>query len=178
MTRSETSTSQRPVAADDGFQPLHFYVLLSMAAATAAVIVSENPHPAALLLLSAAVMAAGLVGYAIHTALAGFLGTRRGDLVSPGESVRETLAREQMLVLRSIKELEFDRDMGKVSEEDFRLVEKGLRARALTLMQDLERAERPVTSTRRPAVAAPGCRACGIVNDGDAKFCKGCGEKL
>ena len=35
------------------------------------------------------------------------------------ESMRAVLEREKMLVLRSIKELEFDRAMGKLSEKDF-----------------------------------------------------------
>jgi len=184
MTRSETSTERRAAGADSGFQPLHFYILLSMAAATAAVIVSENTHPAALLLLSAAVIAAGLVGYAVHTSLAGFLGTRRATTMPSGESARETLEREKALVLRSIKELEFDRGMGKVSDDDYQLIEKGLRARALSLMQDLEGTGQPVPLAPKKAAPAPapepepGCKACGTTNDGDARFCKECGEKL
>ena len=179
MTRSETSTEREPTGADAGFQPLHFYILLSMAAATAAVIVSENTHPAALLLLSAAAIAAGLVGYAVHTSLAGFLGTRRGLAAPAAESARETLMREKALVLRSIKELEFDRGMGKVSDDDYRLIEQGLRARALTLMHDLEKLEDTPSPVPAPVVDRTlACGACGTVNDIDARFCKECGEKL
>ena len=48
---SETSTEdQAPFTAG------HFYVLLSMIAATVAVVVARNTHPAALLLISAAVI--------------------------------------------------------------------------------------------------------------------------
>ena len=36
-----------------------------------------------------------------------------------GGRTRAALEREKALVLRSIKELEFDRAMGKVSEKDF-----------------------------------------------------------
>ena len=59
------------------------------------------------------------------------------------ESMRAVLEREKMLVLRSIKELEFDRAMGKVSAADFDEMAGRLRARALSLMKQLD--------TRRPA---------------------------
>src|SRR4029078_7365441 len=98
---SETSTEQ-------------FYFLLAMIAATAAVIVSKNTHPVALVLLSAAILGTGLVAIAVHRALAGFFGAK--DVAEPALVVRarEDLLREKALVLRSIKELEFDRSMGKV----------------------------------------------------------------
>ena len=43
-----------------------------------------------------------------------------------------------MLVLRSIKELEFDRAMGKVSDQDFQEMAARLRARAIALMKQLD----------------------------------------
>ncbi len=49
------------------------------------------------------------------------------------------LVRDKALILRSIKELEFDHAMGKVSEADFADISARLRARALALMQDIER---------------------------------------
>ena len=55
-----------------------------------------------------------------------------------GERTRSALEREKLFVLRSIKELEFDRAMGKVSEADFAEMAGRLRARALRVMQQLE----------------------------------------
>ena len=51
---------------------------------------------------------------------------------------RAALEREKTLVLRSIKELEFDRGMGKVSEKDFAEMSARLRARAARLMRQLD----------------------------------------
>ena len=48
------------------------------------------------------------------------------------------LEREKALVLRSLKELEFDRAMGKVSQDDFDEMAARLRARALALMKQLD----------------------------------------
>ena len=47
-----------------------------------------------------------------------------------GGRTRAALEREKTLVLRSIKDLEFDHAMGKVSEKDFAEMGARLRARA------------------------------------------------
>ena len=152
--------------------------------ATAAVIVSRNTHPVALILLSAAILGTGLVAIAFHRALSGFFGAK--DVAEPalGARAKEDLLREKALVLRSIKELEFDRSMGKVSEADFAQLSAPLRARALSLMQAIERepsAPPPAAAPagRTPVAHAPlVCASCGRTNDADAKFCKSCGTKL
>jgi hypothetical protein len=176
---SRTSTSAPAPVADTGFRPWHLYVLLSMVAATAAVIVSKHTHPAALLVLSAAVMAAGVVGFTVHRALTGFAGGLAHEETPLGDREREAMLSDKALVLRSIKELEFDRATGKLSDADFHEMNARLRARALSLMEALERPQTPA-----PAVAAPvtahehACPACRTLNDDDAKFCKQCGQKL
>jgi len=183
---SGTSTDRR-AAADTGFQAWHFFLLLSMIGATVAVVLSRHTHPAALILLSAAIVATGLVGLALHRALSGFIGGQT-DLDEPvGDLAREQLLREKGLVLRSIKELEFDHAMGKVSEKDFDEIGRRLRARALALMEALEREDQarvePAVATVPRTASAAGtvsriCPACRTSNDRDAKFCKQCGGRL
>jgi hypothetical protein len=193
MTSSGISTERGSArAADAGFQPWHFYILLSMVGATAAVIVARDTHPAALLLLSGAVIAAGLVGLAAHHALKGFL-TSGSVVVAPlAEREREALEREKALTLRSIKELEFDRAMGKVSDEDFKDLEARLRARAMSLIEQLEAAPALPDAGRganrgqdasggrvfRPGDSVSICTSCNTANDDDARFCKSCGTPL
>jgi hypothetical protein len=168
---SETSTEQ-------------FYFLLAMIAATVAVVVSRNTHPVALILLSAAILGTGLVAMAVHRALAGFFGSKDGAEPMLTTRAREELLREKALVLRSIKELEFDKSMGKVNDADFAQLSAPLRARALSLMQAVER--EPAESVK-PAAGSGRvtrhhdsivCPACGRTNDADARFCKSCGSKL
>jgi hypothetical protein len=180
---SRTSTSSPAPPADTGFRAWHLYVLLSMVAATAAVIVSRQTHPVALLVLSGAVMAAGLVGLMIHQALTGFAGGVEASARHVGDRQREAMLRDKALILRSIKELEFDRATGKVNEADFREMNARLRARAMSLMDALERGA--ASATVRPAAvpapsppAAPRCASCTTINDTDAKFCKRCGQRL
>lgn len=179
-----------------------------MAGAIWAVVVSRETHPAALLLISAAVVASGLTAAAFHYALAGFLGARTAPLGAALDSrSREVLSREKALVLRSLKELEFDHAMRKVSDGDFAEIGSRLRARAIELMRELDRATAvearaepaPAVPPAAPAgpfvVAAPtpagpfaelraeelapaACTACGTENDADARFCKNCGTRV
>jgi len=124
---------------DAGFKPWHFFVLASLIAATAAVVLSRQPHPVNLTLVSLIVGAAGLAGYGLYRTLAPLaLDEQRQITETLGERARAGLEREKMLVLRSIKELEFDRAMGKVSEGDFQDMAARLRARAIALMKQLD----------------------------------------
>ena len=184
---SGTSTEREPARQDSTFEVWHFYVLLAMVAATAGVVLSSHTHPAALLLLSGAVIAAGFVGLAMHHAMTGFVA---GDeLRTPlRDADREVLEREKALTLRSIKELEFDRAMGKVSDRDFAEVESKLRAHALAVMEELDRMAAEPDPAPAASAAASGdielprtdavCPGCQTSNDPDARFCKQCGARL
>jgi hypothetical protein len=190
-----SATSTKPVAGHDadsqqaGFRPWHFYVVAAMLASTAAVAMTRHTHPVALVLLSAAIIAAGVVGAAAHRAIAAF--TSRGQIQggAVGAHGRETLVREKQWVLHALKELEFDQRMGKVSEKDAHALAAPLRARAVALMRDIERAsggyreqiERDVRARLGPAataVAAKTCAQCNTSNEPDARFCKQCGKGL
>jgi hypothetical protein len=119
---------------------------------------------------------------------------------------RRELEREKQLILKAIKELEFDYAMGKISEADYNEAHATYRKRAVRILAQLdaggasyrevierELAER--LARREPGGAAPpaakiaaaaagpepavhpGCR-CGTQNDADAAFCKKCGQRL
>ena len=176
---SKTSTEAPAAVVDTGFRPWHLYVLLSMISATVAVIVSRQTHPVALLVLSAAVMATGLAGLAIHRALSGFAGSYAESAAYVGDRERDAMLRDKALVLRSIKELEFDRATGKVGDADFKDMNQRLRTHALALIEALERApEAPRAAKPVRAAKTSACPSCQTVNDADAKFCKNCGHRL
>jgi hypothetical protein len=178
---SGISTEPQPVS-DAGFRPFHLFVLLSMVAATVGVILSRQTHPAALLLVSGSIIGAGLVGLALHKAISAFFGDETSHRPLD-DRAREVLEREKALVLRSIKELEFDRSMKKISEADFTDMNGRLRARAMSLMQELERQPEappaaPVKTGAPRVTKGPYCDQCGTKNERDAKFCKQCGHKI
>jgi hypothetical protein len=187
---------------DDGFRPWHFFVLASILLATVAVILARQSTPAHLILISITIAAAGAAAAAFYRMLAPLTApvvVRTGEPVS--ERTRAALEREKMLVLRTIKELEFDRSMGKLSQADFDEMGGRLRARAVSLMKQLDLdaagykaaienelaqrvlrvkgsqrsggSERSAASEQQAAVCA-----CGTSNDPDALFCKKCGARL
>lgn len=180
---------------DHGLPPWQFFLLCGMLAATAVVIVATGQTLANIVILSATVVAASFVGLtAYRTLLPLVVPGRVRSPESVGGRTRAALEREKALALRSIKELEFDFAMGKLSQEDFDEMSGRLRRRAMGLMQQLdgtvgyrEQIERDVAALAGGAVAeeemsaepaATGCPACGTANDPDARFCKQCGTSL
>lgn len=128
-----------PPRVDDGFRPWHFFVLASILLATVAVILARQSSPEHLILISLTIAAAGAAAGAFYRTLVPLtapLVLRTGEPVS--ERTRAALEREKMLVLRTIKELEFDRSMGKLSARDFDEMSGRLRTRALSLMKQLD----------------------------------------
>ena len=184
-------------AGDAGFRPWHFFVLASLMAATAAVIMSRRSSPEHLILISLTIGAAGAAAAGFYRMLAPLATDDPLLYTEPlSERTRAALEREKALTLRSIKELEFDRAMGKVSEKDFEEMAGRLRTRAIALIKDLdtenagyrsvierELGARLAASKGSPpqAAAAPAalrCGSCGADNDADAAFCKRCGSHL
>jgi hypothetical protein len=181
--------------ADQGFRPWHFFVLASLGASTAAVMLSRQSAPEHLILISLTIGAAGFAAAAVYRTIVPLTMHDAARLSErPSERARAAVEREKTLVLRSIKELEFDRAMGKVSAKDFDEMAGRLRARAMTLMKLLdaggsgyrEAIERELNerlqktgktgNTSHPVIRT--CISCETVNDPDARFCKGCGTSL
>ena len=190
---SETSTEAR------SFRPWHLFVLVGLLASTVGVLVIRPDDPVVLALLVAAIGSAAWVGFTLYRTLWPLAAPEfqdRTEIVAG--RTRAALDREKTLVLRALKELEFDSAMGKVAPADFQEMSGMLRARAIVLMQQLDIAlpgyrdeiERELARrlgipegearAARPADAAqsPVCAACGTANDIDARFCKGCGAPL
>lgn len=177
------------VAHPDQLQPWQLFTLAGLVGATVVVFVSRGGSPASVILLSLTVGAAAFVGLAAWRTLGPLAGLPVGPVTRLlGGRTRAALEREKTLVLRAIKDLEFDRAMGKVSEKDFAEMSARLRARAASLLRQLDRGtgyreqiEREIAArVGGPAPSRPSARACvcGTANDPDARFCKSCGSKL
>lgn len=193
---SETSTNTAaPLSpADrDQFQPWQLFTLAGLAAATTVValvvFVWKGDRQTAILLsvIVAAAAIAGLAAYRAFSPLAGVEDLGLGAEMLAGRT-RAALEREKTLALRTIKELEFDHSMGKLSEKDFTEMSARLRVRAAGLLRQLDQGaatykdqiEKELLRRARvaPAAATTFCAACGTANDSDAAFCKKCGGKL
>jgi hypothetical protein len=204
-TSAQVGVKEVQLKPDSTFRASHFFILASLVAATGAVIVSRQATPEHLVLVSITIATAGLAAAGFYRMLSPLVGAGTAMGAEPlSERARGALQREKLLVLRSLKDLEFDRSMGKLSQPDFEEMSARLRSRALSLMKQVDEdgsgyrsiierelsarlaaqaAERltgaPVdTPAPDPTVLVAGLCACGTVNDADAFFCKRCGAKL
>ncbi len=185
---SETSTDSP--RSDSGLQAWQFFVLAALGCATAATFLARGQGYLPILLISVLMAATVLVGLAMVRAVRPLVSEQDDRTTMVGQRTRAALEREKLLALRAIKELEFDRAMGKLSESDWLEMSGRLRARAARLMRQLdagagyreqveqEVARRLGTTERAEAPAARFCASCGTARDADAKFCKNCGTKL
>jgi hypothetical protein len=136
MMSSATSTD-RP-----GIRPWQFFTLAALIAATAGVLLAADPTPERLVLTSLAIGSAALAGLGLfHTLRPLVVPEAERDHATLAPRTRALLEREKTLTLRAIKELEFDRAMGKVSDADFRDMAGRLRARAGGLIRQLDESE-------------------------------------
>lgn len=188
---------------DPGLRPWQLFLLAGMLAATAVVLVSTGQTMSSVVVLSATVVASSLVAVAGYRSLAPLAAVQDDAADAPvGGRARAALEREKALVLRTIKELEFDHAMGKTATAEFEDMRDRLKLRAVGLMRRLEGSDYRAAverelATRTPAsaravtaaaaVSAPAalrstlarvCGGCGGVNDVDARFCKHCGASI
>jgi hypothetical protein len=107
---------------------------------------------------------------------------------------KKQLEREKQMVLKALKELEFDFKMGKVSQTDFDEISGNYRKRAMRVMRQLDmtgdetdyrklverdvatRSKEKKEEEKKPAT--PKCEKCEAQNEADADFCKKCGARL
>ena len=107
---------------------------------------------------------------------------------SSSEVDRERLEHERGLAVQGLRELEFDREMGKLSESDYASLHATLEQRALKAMAALERfradpargkgSVRRIESARSAAGAQRDihfCPQCGARCPADSRFCGECG---
>jgi hypothetical protein len=148
---SETSTKKvRPkpdtadgtgagrLQADAGLQPWQFFMLAALGCATAVTFMARGQGPTVVILLGVLMAAAALVGYAALRTLRPLVSAEEDRTVMVGQRTRVALEREKLMTLRSIKELEFDRAMGRLSDEDWKEMSGRLRSRAARLMRQLD----------------------------------------
>jgi Double zinc ribbon len=113
----------------------------------------------------------------------------------PAEPVYEPVEQEETprgVALLALKEIEFDRETGKLSEEDYRFLKEKYTAEALDALRAEEQAMAPddvealiahrVRALRSAAASAPPgarvCPACGPRPEPDAAYCSTCGSRL
>jgi len=191
-TSTEDLSTQAPAAkrADQSLQPWQFFVLAGLSCATLVTFLVRGQGMTVVILLTLLMGTAALVGLAALRTVRPLVTAHDDRTSMVGSRTRAALEREKMLTLRTIKELEFDRAMNKIAEDDYRDLTEKLRSRAIRLMRQLDMsggyrtrieqdlAKRLGAAPQPPIDTARACAACATSNDADAKFCKQCGAQL
>jgi hypothetical protein len=192
------------ISTDHGLQPWQFFVLAALGLATAVTFMVRGQGLIPTIMLSVLMGTTVLVALAALRLLRPLVSGDDDRTPMIGDRTRAALEREKMLALRAIKELDFDRAMGKLSESDWKEMSGRLRRRAARLIRQLDagsgyraQIERDVAKRLEKidlrskgarvddsragsatSLAERVCTTCATANDPDARFCKNCGQKL
>jgi hypothetical protein len=184
-----------------GLQPWHVLVLATMAAMTAGAFLTTGTPIVNVVSVTVAIATVALAAMGIYRTLMPLVMPDAGEQTDMlGGRTRAALEREKMLVLRSIKEVEFDRAMRKISDADYQEMVGRLRSRAVGLLRQLDggglgyrelierdlatrlgtvpAATPAVVAVERPRPAPGVCPECGADNGTGARFCKACGTRV
>ncbi|PYQ76063.1 MAG: hypothetical protein DMG04_05020 [Acidobacteria bacterium] len=132
---SATSTKS---AEDSGLQTWQFFLLAALGCATAVTFLARGQGIVSIILLGILMITTAAVGIAVLRMVRPLVSSEEDRTVMIGHRTRAALEREKHLTLRAIKELEFDRAMGKLAEADFQEMSTRLRMRAAGLLRQLD----------------------------------------
>lgn len=87
----------------------------------------------------------------------------------------QELTHEKQLLLNEVREIDFDYQMGKLSEEDYQTLSHEYKLRAAKVLKELgsnsPTKHNDLTTTKF-------CASCGTKRPADARFCPSCGQSL
>ena len=204
---TSTDPTDSPGGSRDAIKPWQFFALAGIACATVGTYLARGRGPESVVLQIVLMITVAGVALAVLYTVRPLFGAGAEEAVRVGGRTRATLERDKVLTLRAIKDLEFDRAMGKMSDADFAEMSGRLRARAGRLIRQLdqsggyrEQIERDLEARLQAAapgqakgasvvsaagagpvaskITGPTCGSCAVVNDLDARFCKSCGARL
>ena len=196
------TTRGQQVRDEGGLQPWQFFVLAALGLATAVTFMVRGQGLIPIVMLSVLMGTTAIAGFAALRLVRPLVAEDEDPTPMIGDRTRAALEREKMLALRAIKELDFDRAMGKLSDSDWKDMSGRLRARAARLIRQLDagshyreqierdvakrlahaddrlKVSRPDNNDSAKTSAERVCLVCNTTNDADARFCKDCGQKL
>jgi NADH pyrophosphatase NudC (nudix superfamily) len=118
-----------------------------------------------------------IAGILLITAVALFVAApltehRTGIFESTSGRERQSLDHEHALAVQGLRELEFDRAMGKLDTDDYHILRQRLEARALIAMRSIERKAGSLASSSQAVSAKPRATAERV------NFCPQCGARF
>ena len=137
-------------------------------------------------LIAGILLAAGAVYFVLQPVLRPEMagdGTRETGNGNEGEDPEDDLS-PRAVALRALKEIEFDRATGKLSDADYDVLKTRYTSEALVALRAESRepgaGSRPFHAALAPRspLPAPSCPTHGVRPESDAQFCSECGRRL
>jgi uncharacterized OB-fold protein len=125
-------------------------------------------------------LAAGATYFVLLPILRPSLEPESTDPIDEGDDPAEDMS-PQAVALRALKEIEFDRATGKLSDSDYEQLKAEYTAEALAAMrgESGSKGREPVViAVPDSRIPAPGCPDHGTPREADAAFCPQCGRRL
>jgi len=108
-----------------------------------------------------------------------FAKTSDGSVVTPAETDTEYLIARKTALYRNIKELQFERKMGRLAEADFRRLEMEYKDEASEILQKLDMLnDSTKIQNQQSTIQNQICPSCGSKTIPGKKFCADCGARL
>lgn len=141
-----------------------------------------------------------LAGAIVYFVLQPLLTGRRAPMEQADEEMTDAEAKRRVTLL-ALRDVEYDRETGKLDDEDYRALKRELSTEALEALS-AERTERrardagpangsasgggtrvldleaEIRRVRKGLETGATCRSCGHVNPGGSRFCSSCGSSL
>ena len=137
MARTKNSPAEAPLRG--GIPAWRLLAIGMFAASAAGAFATRGSGVVNAVSIAVMILTVGLVVAAAARTLAPLASDETGERADMlAGRTRAALEREKMLVLRSIKETEFDRAMRKISDADYQEMVSRLRARAVGLIRQIE----------------------------------------
>lgn len=114
----------------------------------------------------------GLSGYYL---LLPFFRQQFGVEAAFSSNGHQELTHEKQLLLNEVREIEFDYQMGKLSEEDYQTLTHEYKLRAAEVLKQLSGKS---SSNHNHSTTAQFCASCGTKRLRGARFCPSCGQHL
>ncbi len=123
------------------------------------------------------VLSAVAVYFVLRPVLSPVLPPDRSDAQIEGEDSQDDFSR-RAVALRALKEIEFDRATGKLSDADYDALKRKYTAEALVALREDTATPLPVATRPTPSGATIACPKDGPRPERDARFCSACGRRL